>query len=298
MTALDVLTRAGVDVDARPRVRTTQAMRPHVPVLAGQALAGAGNLVFAVCAAKVLGAGDYADVVAFLALYLLLHVPASALSAAGSLAPNRIATAHRTVLRVGLAVGVGVAALSEPISHTLGLPVGLVIALAVAAPGAGLLGLERGLAYGRLRQRPLIRSLITEPAVRIVVGIALAVAIGPLGAAIGTVLAGYGALWVCSEGFNARAVPPPGARTIVVDRHAPLVVALSFVMVAVIQSVDLIIANRVLDSHAAAQFAVLSTLGGAAVFATATIPMVLMPVLTSGRERAASAAIGLTVGVG
>ncbi|MCU1398075.1 MAG: hypothetical protein JWN62_1184, partial [Acidimicrobiales bacterium] len=298
MTALDAATHAAVDVEVGSRARTTQSMRPHGPVLAGQAIAGAGNLVFAVGAAKILGAGDYADVVSFLALYLLLHVPASALSAAGSLAPDRIASAHRTVLRVGLVVGACVAALSGPISHTLGLPIGLVLALAVAAPGAGLLGLERGLAYGHLRQRPLIRSLMTEPAVRITVGIVLTATIGPVGAAIGTVLAGYGALWVCSEGFAARAIAPPGPRALVVDRRAPVVVAVSFVMVAVIQSVDLIIANRVLDSHAAAQFAVLSTLGGAAVFATATIPMVLMPVLTGGGERAASGAIWLTVAVG
>jgi hypothetical protein len=281
---------------AAPSVRP--ALRAHIPALAGQAAAGAGNLVFAVCAAKILGAVDYAHVASFLSLYLLLHVPAAALSAAGALAPDRVTATHRTVLCCGLAVGGVVAVFAQPISANLDLPVALVLALALAAPGAGLLGLARGLAYGLDQQRRLVRSLVTEPIVRIVAGVALTLALGTTGAAIGAVLGGYGALWACTSGFDDRrrsaAATPPRP----VDRGATVIVAISFVMVAVVQSIDLIVANRVLDDNGSAQFAVLSTLGGAAVFATATIPMVLMPSITRNRERAAAAAIGLTAAVG
>ena len=292
---------AALDVGVRPTRRVEHAIRAHVPALFGQAVAGAGNLAFAVFAAKILGADDYSDVVAFLSLYLLLHVPASALSAAGALAPHRVSEAHTIVLRVGLLAGLFIAMFSSPLGGALALPQTLVLALAVAAPAAGLLGLERGLAYGHGRNRSLVRSLMIEPAVRVVIGVVLTMAVGPAGAAIGTVLGGYAALWACSTGFDRRSpaagstVAPAKATT---DRSAPVVVALSFVMVAVVQTIDLIIANRALVGSAAAQFAVLSTLGGAAVFATATIPMVLMPALVGGRDRAISAAVGLTVAVG
>lgn len=296
MSALDTMVRRA---SAQPAAQANGAIRPHVPALFGQAVAGVGNLVFAVCAAKILGADDYSDVVSFLSLYLLLHVPASALSAAGALAPDRVGSAHRTVLRIGVGAGAAIAVLSAPLGDALGLPVALVLALAAAAPGAGLLGLERGLAYGHIRHRSLVRSLMTEPAVRIIIGVGLTVAIGTVGAAIGTVLAGYAALWVCTDGFTRRRSPSRSSLALgEADRQAPIAVALSFVMIAVVQSIDLIIANRILDGAAAAQFAVLSTLGGAAVFATATIPMVLMPALAAGRERALSAAVGLTVAVG
>ena len=303
MTTLDTatVTNVGPDVVGRTKARSDHPVRAHVPALFWQAVAGVGNLVFAVCAAKILGADDYSDVVAFLSLYLLLHVPASALSAAGALAPHRVGSAHTSVLRVGLIVGLLIAMFSSPLATALGMPPSLVLALAVAAPAAGLLGLERGLAYGYSRHRPLVLSLMIEPAARIVIGVSLTVAMGAAGAAIGTVLGGYAALWACTDGFKPRLSvdrTQTAVRQTTADRSAAIVVAVSFVMVAVVQSIDLIIANRALVGPAAAEFAVLSTLGGAAVFATATIPMVLMPALVGGRERAISAALWLTVAVG
>ena len=73
---------------------------------------------------------------------------------------------------------------------------------------------------------------------------------------------------------------------------------MSFVAIAVLQSADLLVANRVLDADQAASFGVLSTIGGAAFFATATIPLVLMPSVVKGRQHAATAAVALTAGVG
>ena len=67
---------------------------------------------------------------------------------------------------------------------------------------------------------------------------------------------------------------------------------------AVLQSLDLLVANRVLEPDLAARFAVLSTLGGAAFFATATIPLVLMPAAVRRRPHATPTALALTIGVG
>ena len=72
----------------------------------------------------------------------------------------------------------------------------------------------------------------------------------------------------------------------------------TFLVLGVLQTQDLFVANARLDGIAAAQFAVLSTLGGAAVFATATVPMVLLPQVKDRRPRATATAIALTAAVG
>jgi hypothetical protein len=69
-------------------------------------------------------------------------------------------------------------------------------------------------------------------------------------------------------------------------------------VLGVLQTQDLFVANARLDGIAAAQFAVLSTLGGAAIFATATVPMVLLPQVKGGRPSATATAIGLTATIG
>ena len=64
------------------RSDVARTMRPQVTVMSGQLVAGVGNLLFAVVLARVFTPAQYSDIVAFLALYVLLHVPALALSAA------------------------------------------------------------------------------------------------------------------------------------------------------------------------------------------------------------------------
>lgn len=272
----------------------SRAVRPQLTVMSGQLAAGVGNLLFAVVLARVLDPGEYAGMVAFLALYVLLHVPAVALSAAGALAPDRSAGVASQVAAVGTGVGLALLVASGPLGRLLGISTGLVIALGVAAPAAGLLSLQRGLAYGHEQHRRVAASLVAEPVVRLLAGVVMALAFGPVGAAFATVLAGYGALAVCIAGPRYRPdVPGPHAAT-----SGALSVGLAFVTLAVLSATDLLVANRVLDPDAAAQFGVLSTLGGAAFFATATIPLVLMPATVRGRPHAASTAIVLTAAVG
>jgi O-antigen/teichoic acid export membrane protein len=284
----------------------TRAVRPQVTVMGGQLAAGLGNLLFAVAMVHALPAGQYADMVSFLALFVLLHVPGVALSAAGALAPDRLATLTPRVGAIGAAVGLALAAGSVPISHVTGLPTSLVVLLGIAAPAAGLTSLQRGLAYGREQHRRVTASLVADAAMRVVVGVPLAMALGPTGAAVGTVLGGYTGLLVCGRGAPGAPswsgpsaldpIGPPLPRP--VTRSGAFAVGLSFVAIAVLQSIDLLVANRVLDADAAASFGVLSTIGGAAFFATATIPLVLMPSVVKGRQHAATAAVALTAGVG
>lgn len=274
-------------------------------VMAGQLAAGGGNLLFATALASLLLPGEYADITTFLALYLLLHVPSSALSAAGALAPARLTDLRRRVAVIGLATGVGLAALAGPLGLIAGLPTSMVLALAVAAPGAGLLGVERGLAYGHERHSGLATSLVAEPCTRLLLGLALTAAVGPLGGAIGTVAGGYVALRVFVVDSARRRLPPPTGQPAtalepprLAHRPDAMSAGIVFVLIAALQSVDLLVANRRLGSVDAARFGVLSTLGGAAAFATATVPLVLMPAAARHRAKATSTAVSLTLGVG
>jgi Dolichyl-phosphate-mannose-protein mannosyltransferase len=268
--------------------------RPQVAVMGAQFVAGIGNVLFAVVVARALDPGEYAGVATFLALFVLLHVPSAALSAAGALSPERLERRPRWIVGAGLAVGAALIAGSGPVSAAAGLDRRLIVALGLAAPAAALLGLVRGMAYGRERLARVSASLVVEPAARLAVGIPLALLLGPLGAAIGAVASGYAALAVCAGG---RAELPPEPRPGVPARVAATL-GISFVLLAVVQSVDLLAANRVLADGEAARFAVLSTIGGAAFFATATIPLVLLPSVRRGRDHAAPTAYALTAASG
>src|SRR5690606_30995054 len=131
----------------------------------------------------------------------------------------------------------------------------LVVLLAAAIPGAALLGLERGLAYGQQRHRTLATSLLAEPAARLGAGLALAAVLGPTGAAIGAVLGGYTALGACLRDPLRQAENPPAAATRSPDAVATGVV---FVLLAVLQSIDLLVANHRLDTLDASYFGALS----------------------------------------
>lgn len=282
-------------VDEPVTRRLVRASRPQVAVLAAQLTAGVANLVVAVAIARVVAVDRYAEVTAFLALYLLVHVPGAALAAAGALDPGRVAAVRRRVALTAL-IAAFVAAVGSPyLGPVLGLPAPMAFLLAVALPGAGLLGLERGLAAGQLAHGRLARSLLAEPAVRFAAAIGLAAAFGPIGAAIGIVLGGYAGLLACRRGAGADIrIPGVQAR----HRADAVGIAVVFVLIAVLQSIDLIVANHRLDPVDAARFAVLSTLGGAAAFATATIPLVLLPAAARGDGDATTSATGLAASVG
>jgi O-antigen/teichoic acid export membrane protein len=270
------------------------AVRDQGVAAAGQALSGVGNLVFALVAARVLEPGEFAQVAALLAFYLLLHLPASSLSAGTALRPDLARRARRRILAGGTTVGALVLALL-PLAGSLGLSPGLLVCLAASAPAAGLLALERGRHYEQGHGR-LVASLAVEPAVRLTAGTALMLAFGAPGAAAGIVLAGYSALAVAAGG------PQPDTGAGAPERGAgaarPMDAVLVFLALALVQNEDVLLANAVLDPGEAGRFAVLSTLGGIAAFATTTVPLVLVPRAAAGAPHALAAAIGAAVALG
>jgi O-antigen/teichoic acid export membrane protein len=267
--------------DGSPRLTATRRLAAEqLGVAGGQLAAGVGNLIFSLIAARVLDPGGFADLAGFLALYLLIHVPAASLSAGSAMAPEGSAALRRRVLLGGCAVGGALAVLSVPLAALLHMPVVMFLAAAAAAPTAGLIALERGRLYGLGRHRRAVASLLAEPAVRLFIGVALAAIAGPVGGALAVLAAGWAALLVAQlpgrEVVPAQAPRPTAGAT----RAGATVVA--FLLLAVVQNQDVLLANAVLPNPEAGRFAVLSTLGGVAAFASTTVPLMLLP--RTGRD--------------
>jgi O-antigen/teichoic acid export membrane protein len=280
-----------------PPVPRSRAVRDQATVASGQIVAGIGNMVFSLVMARLLVPGAFAQMASFLALYLLLSMPASAISALAALEPDRAARLRPTLLLGGAAAGLALAAASPWVGPALRLPVAMVVVLGLSGPALGTLALDRGRLYGWNRYAQLVASLAVEPAIRLLLGIGLAALGGAVGGALGVTVAGYGALEVARRHWpdrsaagahvhRRRTAPAIATDETASDEPFPVVspasraalwTALAFLAVVVVQNQDLLIANRVLGPLQAGQFAVLSTLGGLSIFATMTVPLVLLP---------------------
>jgi O-antigen/teichoic acid export membrane protein len=254
-------------------------------VAVGQLLAGVGNLAFIAIAARMFPAGAFGDLAAFVALLTALHLPGAGLAAAGALAGGGAARMVRSTTRAGIVASVGLAVLAVPLSALIGLPPPYVLALAAAAPVAPLLGLRRGQAYGASDHRSVVQSLLAEPAARLVLGLGVGLVAGAPGAAWGAAAGGWLALLALRgvDGGGRGAAPRPGTVG---------ATALTFVAFAILQHQDLVLANRLLGEVDAGAFAALSTIGGLAAFATATLPLVLLPRAARGDGEGFRVALG------
>ena len=284
------------------RPGSMRSLLDQVGVACGQGVAGLGNLLFVLLLARVLEPGQFAEAAAFLALYLLVHAPMASLSAGGALAPRQMLETRRTVGLLGLGTGVTIAVAAIPLSTSLDLRLSLVLLLACTVPVAGLLALERGRLYGYYAYEGVVASLVMEPAVRLAVGLLLAITLGAAGAGGGVVAAGYASLltlllWrVPRGGVHAPSAWLEGRSRLTFRSVAPTM--FSFVLLAVLQGQALLFANSLLAPGDAGAFAALSTLGGIAVFATVTVPLVLIPRAAAGERGVLPVALSLAVSVG
>ncbi|HZD21956.1 MAG TPA: hypothetical protein VE569_00905 [Acidimicrobiia bacterium] len=272
-------------------------------VSGAQILSGVGNLALVIVAARVLSDRGFAHLVTFLALYLVIHMPTGSLSAASTLVPQRAPGLRRRLL-LPVASFAGLIALSTPLTAPLlALPSGMVILAAITVAMAPYLALERGPLHSWSMNGRVSLTLVVEPAVRLAVGIPLALAIGAVGAAVAVVLAGYTALLVAAirrdgdprGNWLARNEPESLSRT---TGSAFWWTAGAFLLLAIFQKQDVIFANRLLGSVDAATFAAVATLGGAAVLASIRIPLVLMPRAVQGSRKALVVALILAAGLG
>jgi 4-amino-4-deoxy-L-arabinose transferase-like glycosyltransferase len=296
---------------ALPRVagaslRTSRAaVREQALVAGGQILSGVGNLVYAAVMARMLSPAGFAELAAFLALYLLIAVPSLSLAAGGALDPEQARRRRGKMLAGSIPVSLGIAVLAVALAPSLGLSVPSALALATTPTLVALIELDRGRLYGERAYGWVTGSLVAEPLVRLAVGITLAASLGVAGGALGVVAGGIAGLAVARAG---RGLPHPTSPAVPFGRQASKrnspagaaggrgaasrVAALAFLFLAIVQCQDIVFANATLSGAEAARFAAISTLGGAAVFATATIPFVLMPRAKAGERGAFGAAVG------
>jgi len=312
-------------------LRTSRAaVREQALVAGGQILSGVGNLLYAAVMARMLAPTAFAELAAFLALYLLIAVPSLSLAAGGALDPAAARRRRGRVLGASIPVSLGLAVLAVVLAPSLGLSVPSALALATTPTLVALIELDRGRLYGERAYGWVTGSLVAEPIVRLAAGVTLAASLGVAGGAIGVVAGGIAGLAVArGGGGKARAPGRPGTRAVpfadlsgiknsptegrgpraapygpqeskrnggagLADRGGPAgrLAALTFLFLAVVQCQDIVFANATLSGVEAAQFAAISTLGGAAVFATATIPFVLMPRAKAGETGALGVALG------
>jgi O-antigen/teichoic acid export membrane protein len=294
-----IAARAGRTQRSAPPARPLRALAgEQIGVAAGQLAAGVGNLAFSLLAARLLAPGEFAHLASFLALYLLVHVPAASLSAGSALTPTLADSARRRVLGVGAAVGAAIAVACVPLGALLHLPVAMIVLLGAAAPTAGLIALDRGRLYGLGATRRAAGSLAAEPAVRLTAGVALGALLGPAGAAAGVVLAGWAALAAARPPQRQPPVAAAAARPGATAGAGAAVTILAFLGLALVQNQDVIAAGALLGPAEAGRFAVLSTLGGLAAFATTTVPLILLPRAAAGERRALPAAVGVAAALG
>ncbi|HLH99676.1 MAG TPA: glycosyltransferase family 39 protein [Acidimicrobiales bacterium] len=267
----------------------------------GQGAAGAGNMLFALVAAHLLAPRDFAQLSAFLALYLVVNLPSNGLAALAALRPDGRDELRRVFAFTGMGVGLAVAAASIPLGSLLHLPAVLVLCLAFACPLTPVLAVARGRLYGWERYGGVVSSLLAEPAVRLTIGLGLAVALGAGGGAVGVIAAGWAAATVAQRfvrgrsGMLHRRRPVDPAAKVAVKTQ--LLAAGTFLLFGVAQNLDLLMANRLLGSAAPA-YAALSTLGGVAAFASATVPLVLLPRAARRDRSALPVALAVAGGVG
>lgn len=272
-------------------------------VTGAQLISGVGNLAFVIIAARVLSPRGFAHLVSFLALYLVVHMPTGSLSAASTLVPERAPGLRRRLLIPIVLVGTAVAASAPLTSSLLELPSGIVVLTAITVVAAPLLALERGPLHGFSMNGRVSLTLVVEPAIRLAVGVPLAVAFGAVGGAAAVVLAGYAALGVAAV---RRQGDPRGRWLAETDRDTSRQstggafwwTAAAFLLLAVFQKQDVLFANRLLGPRNAATFAAVATLGGAAVLASVRVPLVLIPRAVQGSRKALGVALALAGGLG
>ncbi|HEX3794208.1 MAG TPA: glycosyltransferase family 39 protein [Acidimicrobiales bacterium] len=294
--------------------RRSEALAPYRDqafMASSQAVAGLGNMVFSLITARLLAPGSFAQFTSFLALYLLLSMPGSAISAVASLRPAHIARARSVLLKLGVAAGIVLAIGAPFIGPLLRLPVAMVVVLGLSGPALGILPLERGRLYGVNGYTRLAASLVAEPAIRLLIGVVLTFMLGAVGGALAVIVAGYAALevargrgwWASTRTTPAVIALPNGpavAESLEVQRTRRVTTwtALAFLALVIVQNQDLLIANRMLAPFQAGQFAVISVLGGLSAFATMTVPLVLLPRAAGGQKGGLAPALAITALIG
>lgn len=254
-------------------------------------------LVTTVVFARLLGASGYGSLGALLAAFVILMVPGSALQAtvarevSHELADgSEVAGAgvHRWMTHLAVAFA-AVCAVAILLREQLAAVIGVDLAWAAAAtlPTGWLwlmLSVQRGALQAVQRYRLVGLTLVGEAALRLVFGVTLLLlGLGVTGAFLGTTVA-LGLLVIVYTVPLRRLLPPPrdsaaraavpGFRRLLARARIPVV---AFVLIAVLQHVDVIIVKHVAAPDVAGAYAAASVAAKAVIWLAIGLGFYLLP---------------------
>ncbi len=296
---LDVLARAAAGSRSSLRSRLFGSDTGKAAGLAGATLANnAIQLLFTIIVTRVLGADGYGALAALISAFLILVVGGQSVQAAAAreVALRRLgdrAELHatligwtRTLMLATLALAVLGVAVKDPLSSLIGVEEHQ-WATAALLPTGGfwmLLSLQRGVLQGLHAFRPVALSIIGEAGGRLLLGVALAVALDVSGAFLATPLCFAVTSLYLARDLDRRlgAASPEHARStlraLVGDGWVPIV---GLVLLAVLQNIDVIIARHQLGHDRAGSYAVAAVAAKAVVWVAIGIGLQLLPQATA-----------------
>jgi O-antigen/teichoic acid export membrane protein len=279
---------------ALARSDTGRAAGLAAAMLANNAIALVTTVVFA----RLLGASGYGSLGALLAAFVILMVPGSALQATVAREVSRELAEGSEVAGAGVhrwmthltAAFVAVTVLAVLLREQIGAVIGVDdVAWAAAAtiPTGWLwlmLSVQRGALQAVQRYRLVGLTLVGEAALRLVIGMALVLAgLSVTGAFLGTTLA-LGLLVVVYTFPLRRLLPPPrdhasqalvpGMRHLIARARVPVA---AFVLIAVLQHVDVIIVKHVTSPEKAGSYAAASVAAKAVIWLAMGLGFYLLP---------------------
>ena len=300
--ALATLERARGRRPVGLRTLVRRALTRPVGVAAATVAANVLALALTMVLARELGAAHYGGLAALMSAFLILIVPGAALqlavaraASAGDLGSGDglrgvVARWERKLLGATVVVALLAIAARGPLADLAG--VDSPWAAAVVPPAGVLylaLSVRRGALQGIGVHGPVATSLLVEGGTRLVVATALVAAGGGIaGALLGTpvgVLAALAALAVATRRAT-RAVPATTPRA----RLPKLAVAsaagvVALTLMAVVQHVDVIVAQHRLDAAAASSYAAAAVASKVVVWIAVGVALALLPELSRHARR-------------
>jgi glycosyltransferase involved in cell wall biosynthesis/O-antigen/teichoic acid export membrane protein len=293
--ALHTLERARV-----PRLRNALRSVAERPAgVAGATLvANALALVLTMVLARALGAADYGALAALTSAFLILAVPGAAfqLAAAREAAAGRLGAGEglqrtlarweRKLLAIALVVALAAVAAREPLASLAGVDEAWAAAI---VPPAGvlwlMLSLRRGALQGAGAHATVATGLLLEGAIRLVAAAALVAAgAGVAGALLATPIGMLAALAIQPRPLGPETAAPTRTRLPQLAAASAAGVAV-LTLLAVVQHVDVIVAQHRLGTVAASAYAAAAVAAKVVVWAAVGLALALLPELSRHARR-------------
>ena len=299
---LAVLERARARRPVGLRSVVRRALSRPVGVAAATLVANLLALALTMVLARELGAAHYGALAALTSAFLILAVPGAALqidvaraASAGELGAGDglrrvVARWERKLLAAAVLVALLAIAAREPLAALAG--VGSPWAAAVVPPAGVLwlaLSVRRGALQGIGAHGPVAASLLFEGGARVGAAVALVAAgAGVTGALLGTPIGVLAALAALAAGTRraTRAAPVVAARARLPRLAAASAVGVAaLTLMAVVQHVDVIVAQHRLDAAAASSYAAAAVASKVVVWLAVGVSLALLPELSRHARR-------------